>query len=126
MMTEHIGLSQKAKDQLIRLKRLTGIKNWNVLCRWGLCLSLSDPTIPPLSKIILDSNVEMSWKVFGGEYQEVYFALLKERCFKDGLGTNEEVLCTQFRLHLHRGIDFLATKRGINNIASFFKEVNPD
>ena len=26
-----------------------------------------------------DSNVEMTWHVFGGEYQEIYFALLKER-----------------------------------------------
>ena len=36
MAIEHIRVSQHAKDQLIRLKRVTGIKNWNVLCRWAL------------------------------------------------------------------------------------------
>ena len=30
---DNIRLSQKAKDQLIRLKRHTGIEHWNVLCR---------------------------------------------------------------------------------------------
>jgi hypothetical protein len=45
-----------------------------------------------------DSNVEMTWQVFGGEAQELYLALLKERCQGDGLGTSEEVLNRQFRL----------------------------
>ena len=34
-----------------------------------------------------DSNVEMTWQVFGGEAQEIYLAPLKERCERDGLGT---------------------------------------
>ena len=36
---DHIRLSQQAKDQLIKLKRVTGIEHWNVLCRWALCVS---------------------------------------------------------------------------------------
>src|SRR4051812_42843201 len=56
-----------------------------------------------------DSNVEMTWQVFGGEVQELYLAVLKERCERDGLGTSDEVLARQFRLHLHRGIGYLAT-----------------
>ena len=46
MPLEQIRLSQAAKEQLLRLKRRTGIKNWNVLCRWGLCRSLAEPTPP--------------------------------------------------------------------------------
>jgi len=46
--------------------------------------------------------------VFGGECHELYLALLKERCAGDGLGTSDEVLGRQFRLHLHRGIGYLA------------------
>jgi len=63
---DHIRLSQQAKDQLIKLKRVTGIEHWNVLCRWALCVSLAESSIPPAAKIPSDSNVEMSWKVFGG------------------------------------------------------------
>jgi DNA sulfur modification protein DndE len=33
---------------------------------------------PQLAKIATDSSVEMSWRVFGGEYHEIYLALLKD------------------------------------------------
>lgn len=108
MAIEHIRLSQQAKEQLTRLKRWTGIQNWNVLCRWAFCVSLAEPTVPPKTKILIDSSVEMTWKVFGGSYQDVYLALLKERCHRDGLGVSDDILAIQFRLHLHRGIAYLA------------------
>lgn len=33
---------------------------------------------------------------------------LKQRCHTDGLPTDQETLATQLRLHLHRGIGYLA------------------
>ena len=116
MVVEHIRLSQKAKDQLIKLKRNTGIEHWNVLCRWAFCLSLSEATVPRVARIPSDSNVEMSWKVFGGRYAELYVALLKQRCVGDGLGSSPDVLAQQFRLHLHRGIAYLAGNRELRSI----------
>lgn len=126
MPVEHIRLSQQAKDQLIKLKRRTGIKNWNVLCRWAFCLSLEDLSVPPTSKIPADSSVEMSWKVFGGKYQEIYLALLKERCKQDGIAFSDEILATQFKIHLHRGIKYLAADKEIKNIASLLQKTLVD
>lgn len=120
---EHIRLSQQARDQLIKLKRWTGIQHWNVLCRWGFCVSLAEPTIPTPAKIPADSSVEMSWRVFGGPYGDIYLALLKERCRRDVLGTTDETLATQFRLHLHRGIAYLAADRRIRHIADLAKKL---
>lgn len=117
MSLEHIRLSERAKDQLVRLKRPTGIPHWNVLCRWAFCLSVADPSPPTPAKIPADSSVEMTWKVFGGPYEELYFGLLKERCRRDKLGLSDEVLATQFRLHLHRGIGILAADKRLKNIA---------
>lgn len=116
MAIEHIRLSQQAKDQLIKLKRVTGIEHWNVLCRWALCLSLAEQSVPPQSKIPADSNVEMSWKVFGGRYADIYIALVKERCVRDGLGTDPDTVAQQFRLHLHRGISYLAGNKKLRKI----------
>jgi DNA sulfur modification protein DndE len=113
---EHIRLSQQAKDQLVKLKRVTGIEHWNVLCRWAFCLSLSELSVPPVAKIPADSNVEMSWKVFGGRYADLYMALLKERCVQDGVGTDAETLALQVRLHLHRGISYLAANKNLRKI----------
>lgn len=125
MSIEHIRLSQQAKDQLVRLKRVTGISNWNVLCRWAFCISLAEPSIPAPAKIVSDSSVEMTWKVFGGEYNETYLALLKTRLHNDGfLPQSEETLHQQFKLHLHRGIGYLASKasnKQIENVADLLR-----
>ena len=122
MAIEHIRLSQQGKDQLIRLKRLTGIQNWNVICRWGFCVSLREPTVPSPVKNPADSSVEMTWKVFGGAHPEIYLALLKERCHRDGLEISDEILATQFRLHLHRGIGYLAANRQLKDISHLLQK----
>ena len=79
-------------------------------------MSLKEPTPPTPIEIPADSNVEMSWHVFGGEHNEIYMGLLKQRCVNDGLGTEPDVLNRQFRLHLHRGIGYLATPNRIKHI----------
>jgi DNA sulfur modification protein DndE len=84
-------------------------------------MSLRQPAPPTPIDIPADSNVEMSWQVFGGETQELYLALLKERCVQDGLGTSDEVLNRQFRLHLHRGISYLATPKAVNSLADLIR-----
>lgn len=121
MTIEHIRLSQQAKEQLIKLKRSTGAQHWNVLCRWAFCISLSEPSIPSPAKLPADSSVEMSWKVFGGTHHELYYALLKERCKRDGLDISEDALIAYFRLHLHRGIGYLAADRNIKNISDLLR-----
>jgi DNA sulfur modification protein DndE len=126
MSLEHIKLSQQARDYLMRLKRDTGIKNWNVLCRWAFCTSLAESSIPPAAKIPADSTVEMTWKVFGGQHSDVYLALLKARCKRDGLGTSEEVLDAQFRLHLHRGIGYLFADKQIKDIRALLRRLPLD
>ena len=85
MSIKQIRLSNQAKEQLIRLKTRTGIPQWNILCRWALSLSLKEPTRPTPIEIPADSNVEMSWHVFGGEHNELYMGLLKQRCVRDRL-----------------------------------------
>lgn len=39
---------------------------------------------------------------------DILLIALKQRCYNDNLGTDHETLATQFRLHLHRGIGYLA------------------
>ena len=120
---ETVRLSQQARDQLVKLKRVTGLKQWNVLCRWAFCTSLNEPSLPKKAKIVLDSNVEMTWKVFGGEYELLYEAFLKQRCEQDGLGTDDETLAEQFRLHMHRGIGYLAADKNLTSIAKLIEKV---
>lgn len=118
MPPDTIRLSQKAKDSLIKLKRTTGIQNWNVLCRWAFCMSLREPSIPPKMNHPTDSNVEMTWKVFAGEHGDLYWALLKERCRGDGIELSEAKVQQQFRLHLHRGVAYISRQGHLPKLSS--------
>jgi len=122
-IVQSFRLSQRGKDHLIKLRRVTGLRHWNVLCRWALCTSLREPTVPPLETIPADSNVEMDWRTFGGAYEGVYAALVRQRCHEDGLGTEPETLATYFRLHLHRGLAYLATDRSLQDVGDLLRRV---
>ncbi len=116
MSIKQFRLSNQGKDQLIRLKTKTGLTQWNILCRWAFCLSLAEPTSPTPIEIPSDSNLEMTWLTFGGEHHEIYLALLKHRCLQDGHPLTPEVLLRVFRLHLHRGIAYLAAPNAVRSV----------
>ena len=111
-----IRLSQRSKEKLARLKGKTGIKNWNILCRWALCYSLSEKTIPTDIEIPYDSNLEMSWYTFAGEYSEIYEALIKAWCLDMNLPIDDETVTKYFKLHLERGIAHLSGTNFIKNL----------
>lgn len=115
-MIKQIKLSNAAKDKLSRLKGKTGIQNWNVLCRWAFCFSLKEGTIPTDIEINSDSNVEMSWLTFAGEYHELYEALIKEWCIENNLGTDNDTIAKYFKLHLERGIGYLSGTNFVKDI----------
>lgn len=54
--------------------------------------------------------------MFGGELSDVLLVALKQRCYQDGVGLDQEMLAQQFRLHLHRGISYLAGDPNLKNI----------
>jgi len=106
-----------SRDQLIRLKRSTGLKNWNTLCRWAFCLSLRDPARPSAQDIKADSNLEMTWRVFAATTPTSLLALFTLRCKRDGVPAEDpHQMATEFRLHLHRGIAMLSSVRDASGI----------
>lgn len=116
MIVKQIRLSVQDKDKLSRLKGKTGIQNWNILCRWALCCSLREKSVPIDMPATEESNVEISWMTFGGENYKIYEALIKARCIRDGLGTDDETLAKYFYLHLSRGIAYLSSTNYIRSL----------
>jgi DNA sulfur modification protein DndE len=116
MIIKQITLPNQSKDKLSRLKGRTGIQQWNILCRWALCFSLSEKTIPTDFELPADSNVEMSWHTFTGDNHEIYDTLIRARCIDDGLPTDDETLAKYFKLHLNRGIAYLSGTNVIKSI----------
>ncbi|MGW4662230.1 DNA sulfur modification protein DndE [Streptosporangium sandarakinum] len=116
MSLDTIRLSQPAKDQLIKLKRITGIKTWNVLCRWALATSLADESTPLVRDIVADSNLEMSWRTFAGDQRDLYLALLRQRCVEEGEQPSDEAVARLLSIHLHRGIGYLSGRKDMKSI----------
>jgi DNA sulfur modification protein DndE len=105
---ETIRLGKQSRDQLVKIKRHTGIENWNIICRWALCVSLNEKTPPPTKKASSEDGVEMTWKVLGGEYADFYSALLtmaRERG-EAQTGLDESGF---LHAHLRRGLGYLAS-----------------
>jgi DNA sulfur modification protein DndE len=121
MIIDNIRLGQQARDQLIRLKRITGIDNWNVLCRWAFCLSMADKNPPPRLKTGGDAAVEMTWKTFAGEHADVYLALLIDRAHQETKAVDREALSELARVHVIRGIGFLTARRQLNSIGDLLQ-----
>ena len=111
---EHVRVSTKGKDILLKIKRYTGLEHWNEICRVAFCRSLANP-IPPSNNKIGDRNIEMEWKIFAGAYQEEFSALIILRAKKDKVDINQnDVLAEYLRAHLERGIASLQNTKSIS------------
>ena len=121
MSIKTIRLVETDRDLLVRLKRTTGVKGYNILCRWAFCMSLADSNPTSVDPLGAMSNLEIDWDVFAGSFREVYWALLVQRAHEDGLPSDPDSLAREFNRHLHRGIGLLANlaqKPTIRNVVS--------
>jgi DNA sulfur modification protein DndE len=118
---ETIRISKQGRDQLTKLRRQTGIENWNVLCRWSFCVSVREETPPSPVTQKLDGGVEMTWKVFAGDQSEVFSALTMIRARQDGFPLTPEGLANCLRAHLHRGLTYLASGKETKSISDLAK-----
>jgi DNA sulfur modification protein DndE len=121
---DNIRLSVRARNQLSTLKRKTGVDQWNTLCRWAFCLSLSEPTAPrELERG--ETGVELTWRTFAGEWEPIYIAALKQRCHSEGQGVERFTLNNAVRMHITRGIGYLASRiNSVEDLCSLALEPN--
>lgn len=118
---ETIRISQQGRDHLIKVRRQTGVENWNIICRWALCVSLREPTPPAIAREKLDGGVEMTWKVFAGDESDVFAALILMRVEKDGFASNPDGIGRCIRSHINRGLSFLASGKETKSILDFIE-----
>ncbi|MFT3821697.1 MAG: DNA sulfur modification protein DndE [Rubrivivax sp.] len=106
-MIDRVRLSAAARQQLITLKRRTGIEHYNVICRHALCASLANPSPVPPEKHQMSAGIEIDWKVFAGSAEDTYLNLLLTRTLSDiGSATTEQIR-DQLTAHVHRGLAYL-------------------
>lgn len=105
---DRIRLTAVAKNQLITLKRKTGINHYNTLCRYAFCLSLANETVPPMEIFNFNGGIDIDWRTFTGGNEALYFNILLMRHQLDEMSNDEISLKNTLATHLHRGLSFMA------------------
>ncbi|CAE6812984.1 hypothetical protein R69927_00280 [Paraburkholderia domus] len=108
---ERVKLTAAAKNQLVSLKRRTGIEHNNALCRHALCLSLANPSIPPAENFVFSGGIEIDWRTFTGGKEGLYYNLIVVRLLADGADASGEAVRHALLQHVHRGLSYLASRR---------------
>ncbi len=116
MKLYRLRLSEQVSHHLSLLKARTGLTP-NILCRIGFCLSLNDPAIPNLDDYPDDTEKEINRHTLTGQWDSLFVALVKERCYRDGQLFDEENLANYFRAHVNRGVLLLYKRvRSLNDL----------
>lgn len=115
---ETLRLGKQSRDNLIKIKRVTGIEHWNIICRWALFVSLREPTRPVVPPEASEGGVEIAWKVLAGDLGEVISVLLSLRVHRDGDCSGAESTGL-LRAHVTRGLGYLASGTETKNIGDF-------
>lgn len=108
MSLNRIYVSKEVDQCLRTLKARTGLTP-NLLCRLGFCLSLSEPDIPDPELYADAQGREFNRYTLTGQWDLLFFSLLKERLIQDGLDLESE-LESQFKAHLSRGVLLLSRR----------------
>ena len=98
-------MSKRAQSQFSFLKFKTGM-TINILARFGICLSLKDPS-PVHPESYADNGMELHPGVLFGEHEKMFMALFLQRLEKDGLAPElylQKIMCA----HLNRGANKLS------------------
>jgi DNA sulfur modification protein DndE len=93
------------------------------MCRWALCVSLREPTVPVRSiSASGEGGVEISWRVFAGDLTGVLTALVYSRAIKDSVDVDDSsTLAAYFRDHVHRGLGYLASGKDTSDLSELFE-----
>lgn len=109
MKFNRLRFSKEASESLNRMKGRMGL-NWNILCRIGFCISLNDQIDPNPNDYKADGEIEIDRKILIGNEDDLYIALLKQRCLMSSIP--EEQYMDYFRAHMNRGAILLSKRIG--------------
>ena len=106
-IVKRLRFSEKTRYQIINIKTKTQIPTYAAICRWGICYSLAQNTIPSPVPQVFDSNLEITWETFVGDTGAAIPAAIIQFCHQHKLALDSESIKRQFELHLARGIAYL-------------------
>lgn len=92
----------------------------NIIYRFGLCLSISEPDIPN-PKQYDEEGQELNRYTLFGEYDLFFVSLLKERLVEDGLDPEKDFY-EYLRAHINRGTMYFCSR--VRDLADIYELID--
>ena len=111
--------SMNVKNSLSRIKTLTGIPNWNIICRWAFCLSIKQTSLPREVEEKLD-GVEIDYDTLFNKNKSIYTQLLINNLVTHKVKIDKKSLTKYLYAHVNRGVNIIYTNK-LKDISGLFK-----
>jgi DNA sulfur modification protein DndE len=115
-LPDAVRISARGREILIKLKRYTGIGQWNTLCRVAYCYSLAIGTEPTQSPEKGDIALEIEWPTFAGLMKTELAALTVSRATAASVA--EQDIARYVRSHLERGLSAIQNVRSVADLVT--------
>ena len=115
-LPDAVRISARGREILIKLKRYTGIGQWNTLCRVAYCYSLAIGTEPTQSPEKGDIALEIEWPTFAGPIKTELAALTVARATAAAVADQD--IARYVRSHVERGLSAIQNVRSVAEVAT--------
>ena len=115
-LPDAVRISARGREILIKLKRYTGIGQWNTLCRVAYCYSLAIGTEPTQSPEKGDIALEIEWPTFAGPMKTELAALTVARATAAAVADQD--IARYVRSHVERGLSAIQNVRSVAEVAT--------
>lgn len=107
---DNIKTSSNVKIALTRIKSITRIPTWNVICRWAFCLSLKQTSLPREVDEKLD-GIEIDYDTLVGKNKSIYTQLLINNLISHKVEIDKKNLTKYLYAHVNRGVNIIYTNK---------------
>ena len=114
--------SASVRNSLTRIKTITGIPNWNIICRWAFCLSLKQTSLPREVDEKLD-GIELDYDTLVGKNKSIYTQLLINNLASHKVEIDKKNLTKYLYAHVNRGVNIIYTNK-IKDISGLMSLTN--
>jgi len=114
--------SASVRNSLTRIKTITGIPNWNIICRWAFCLSLKQTSLPREVDEKLD-GIEIDYDTLVGKNKSIYTQLLINNLVSHKVEIDKKNLTKYLYAHVNRGVNIIYTNK-IKDISGLMSLTN--
>jgi DNA sulfur modification protein DndE len=115
-LPDAVRISARGREILIKLKRYTGIGQWNTLCRVAYCYSLAIGTEPTQSPEKGDVALEIEWPTFTGALKTELAALTVARATAAAVADQD--IARYVRSHVERGLSAIQNVRSVAEVVA--------